>query len=82
MTAHLVILKISSSSAALVITSLSCFLIMSWKGGCDGLGGTIKQLATRAIISRRAVIKDAKSLVEAVSQQTHIHLKLMSEDEI
>ena len=55
---------------------------MSWKGGCDGLGGTIKQLATRAIISRRAVIKDAKSLVEAVSQQTHIHLKLMSEDEI
>ena len=33
-------------------------------------------------MSGRAVIKDAKSLVQAVSQETHIHLKLMSEDEI
>ena len=52
------------------------------KGDVDGIGGTIKQLVTRAIMSRRAVIKDAKSLVEAVSQQTRIQLKLISEDEI
>ena len=52
------------------------------KGAVDGIGGTIKQLATRAIISRRAVTKDAKSLEEAVSQQTSIQLKLISEDEI
>ena len=44
----------------------------------DGIGGTIKQLVTRAIMSCRAVIKDAKSLVEAVSQQTCIQLKLIS----
>ena len=61
---------------------MDLFSYKSWKGGCDGLGGTIKKLATRATISRTAVIKDAKSLVEAVSQQTHIHLKLMPEDEI
>ena len=42
------------------------------QGEVDGIGGTIKQLVTRAIMSRRAVIKDAKSLVEAVSQQTRI----------
>ena len=35
-----------------------------------------------AIISHRAVIKDAKSLVEGVSHQKCIHLKLMSKDEI
>ena len=52
------------------------------KGVVDGIGGTIKRLAARAIISRRAVIKDAKSLVDAVSQQTRIQLKHMSEDEI
>ena len=52
------------------------------KGDVDGIGGTIKQLVTRAIMSRRAVIKDAKSLVEAVSQETRIQSKLISEDEI
>ena len=53
------------------------------KGVVDGLGGTIKRLATRAIISCRAVSKDAKSPVEAVSQQTKkFHIKLMSESEI
>ena len=52
------------------------------KRAVDGLGGTIKQLVERVIISGRVVIKDAKSLVETVSQQTHIHLKLMPEDEI
>ena len=50
--AHLVNLKISLLIATLVITFLSCFFIIimqhgifsykSWKGGLDGLGGTIK----------------------------------------
>ena len=48
----------------------------------DSLGGIVKQLATRAIISRKAPIKDANSLVEVISLQTRIHLKFMSEDEI
>ena len=35
-----------------------------------------------AIICCRAVVKDAKSLEEVVLQQTCIHFKLVSKDEI
>ncbi len=34
------------------------------KGAVDGLGGTINHMATRAVISCRAIIKDEQTLVE------------------
>ena len=61
---------------------MELFSYKPW-GGCYGwFWRHHKRLAVGAIISSIAFIKDAKSLVEAVSQQTFIHLKLMSEDEI
>ena len=39
------------------------------KGPVDGLGGTVKRMATRKIISPKAIIKDAKSFVEAVQPE-------------
>ena len=67
---HLVNSKISLSLAVFVITFLSCFLIIMRHGIIQlqdmlrwlwmVLRGKIKPLAMGAIISCRAVIKDAK----------------------
>ena len=39
------------------------------KGAVDGLRGTVKRLAIQAIITRKAIIKDAKSLHDAISEK-------------
>ena len=52
------------------------------KGAVDGIGGTVKRLATSAVVTRQAIIKDANSLIQAVNHKTKIMLALMSEDYI
>ena len=52
------------------------------KGAVDGLGGTIKRMATNEVKNRKAIMKDAQTLVEAVSDKTKIHLILLNETDI
>ena len=42
----------------------------------------MKRLATSAVVTRQAIIKDANSLIQAVNHKTKIMLALMSEDYI
>ena len=81
----------SLSLAKLVITFFSCFFsscnmgssYKSWKGGFGWSLRHHKMISHKGnhVLYCDAVVLDATSLVEAVLQQTHIHLKLMSEDE-
>lgn len=52
------------------------------KGAVDGLGGTIKRMASRAVISRKAIIKGAETLTEALASKTSIKLVHLKPEEI
>ena len=49
------------------------------KGAVDGVGGTIKHLATRTIITRKAIVNNADSLLKAVQDKTKTNLAVMEE---
>ena len=52
------------------------------KGAVDGAGGTIKQVATQAVVTKKAIIKDAVSMFNAVNEKTNSHLAVMTQEYI
>ena len=51
-------------------------------GAVDGVGWTIKQLATRAIVTQKDIVKDANSLLNAVKDKTKTNLAVINESKI
>ena len=52
------------------------------KGAVDGVGGTIKWVATQAVVTRKAIVKDAVSMFNAVNEKTKLHLAVMTQEYI
>lgn len=48
------------------------------KGAVDGIGGLIKRLATSATVTRKAIIKNADSMFQAINEKTNIYLSVMT----
>ena len=44
------------------------------KGAVDSVGGTTKQVATQAVVTTKAIIKDAVSMFNAVNEKAKLHL--------
>ena len=49
------------------------------KGAVDGVGGTIKRVATQAIVTRKAIVKDSISMFNAVNEKTKSHFAVMTQ---
>ena len=49
------------------------------KGAVDGVGGMIKHLATWAIITRKAIVNNADSLLKAVHDKAKTNLAVIDE---
>ena len=52
------------------------------KGAVDGVCGTIKRVATQAVVIRKAIVKDAVSMFNAVNKKTKSHLAVMTQEYI
>ena len=52
------------------------------KGAVDRGGGTIKRLATRAIITRKAIVNNAYSLLKAVQDKTKTNIAIIDESKM
>ena len=52
------------------------------KGAVDGVSGTIKQVVTQALVTRKAILKDAFSMFNAVKETTKLHLAVMTQEYI
>ena len=52
------------------------------KGAVDGVGATIKWVATQAVVTKKVIIKDAVSMFNAVNKKTKSHLAVMTQEYI
>ena len=50
------------------------------KVAVDVVGGTIKWVVTQALVTRKAILKDAVSMFNAVKEKTKLHLAVMTQE--
>ena len=50
------------------------------KGTVDGVGGTIKRVATQTVVTRKAFVKDAFSMFNKVNGKTKSYLAVMTQE--
>ena len=58
----------------------NCSATSHEKGPVDDIEGLIKQLATASLVTQQAIIKDAKSMYDAVNAKTKIKLAVISDE--